>query len=441
MVTVAVLFLTFAVQPVFADETDPARHTAIESAKAEAANLLQRGKATEAYEMYMRLLRESSDDAAVYMGLAQAAASSGRWNQAVLALEMLLEKYPREPALYDQLAHAYLALNDRASAERVQEAKSRLGLGTDMAEFPMDELEESYSLVQIHGKVRAGVLYDSNANQGVNSMALQLGAWRVEVPDAEAKETFGGYLGANLDLGRKFERDSNWWVVGDTQAYIRGNTNKDLSDVNSRESQWGRAAAGLRRLSVETLLDMRVKAEIFDYELYQNVAAFGPELTFLWAATPSVQLISQGGIDRRIYSRDPDRNGAYYFLGQYARFFFTKENHEITLGAQYRGGAASEQDYSYDGWEVSASLLFKLPYSLELVPAVAYGGELYNGPATALETENREDEHLRLGSALIWRFNESWSLECNYQYNKNTSTSELYDYNQHVASTGVAWSF
>jgi hypothetical protein len=101
-------------------------------------------------------------------------------------------------------------------------------------------------------------------------------------------------------------------VVGDVQTYLRGNANNDLGKVHSRESQWGRAAAGLRRLSAETLPDVRAKAEIFDYEWYQNVAAFGPELTFLWAATPSMQLITRGGIDRRVYSRDHLRDGAYW---------------------------------------------------------------------------------------------------------------------------------
>jgi tetratricopeptide (TPR) repeat protein len=215
------VFLVASVSSALADESEPARRTVFESAKAEAAALLERGKSADAYELYMRLLRESPGDDAVQLGLARASARIGRWNQAVLALEMLLEKYPREAALYDQLAHAYLALNDRASAERMQEAKRALGHGEVMAEFPLDELEKRYSLLQIHGKVRAGVLYDSNANQGTDSTDLQLGNWRVDVPDAKAQETFGGYFSANLDLGRKFERDSNWWVVGDAQTYIR----------------------------------------------------------------------------------------------------------------------------------------------------------------------------------------------------------------------------
>ncbi|MDR2124726.1 MAG: surface lipoprotein assembly modifier [Desulfovibrio sp.] len=429
--------------PAFADDTVPARRTALESAKAEAAALLERGKGTEAYELYMHLLRESPGDDAVHLGLARAAARIGRWNQVVLALEMLLEKYPREAALYDQLAHAYLALNDRAGAERVLEAKQAVARsgGTDTTAFPLDALEQRYSLFQVHGKIRMGALYDSNANQGPDSTDLTLGNWRVEVPDAKARETFGGYLNANLDLGRKFERDGNWWAVGDAQTYIRGNTNNDLGNVHARESQWGRAAVGLRRLSDETLLDVRAKAEIFDYEWYQNVASFGPETTLLLAVTPAAQSITRGGTDRRVYSRDPRRNGLYYYLGQYARFLFSDSNHEITVGAQYRGSSPQKRDYAYDGWEISARMILKLPHGFELAPFASWAEDRYQGPATALETKKRVDEHLRLGGGLTWRINESWSLECNYQNGKNTSTSGLYDYTQQVVSTGVAWSF
>jgi hypothetical protein len=437
----SVLALACPALPASAAESDPARRAALESAMAEAATLLERGRGSEAYELYMRLLRESPGDDAVEFGLARAAARIGRWNQVVLALEILLEKYPREAKLYDQLAHAYLALNDRASAERIQDAKRALGQGADSAEFPLADLEKRYSLLQIHGKVRGGALYDSNANQGTDSTDLRLGNWQVKVPDAKARETFGAYLGANIDLGRKCERDSPWWLVGDAQTYIRYNTNNDLGNTHGRESQWGRTATGLRRLDSDTLLDIRLKAEIFDYELYQHVSALGGEAVWLWAATPAFQLISRGGIDRRVYSRDPDRNGAYYNAGQYLRFFFGESNHSLMLGARYTGASANGEDYGYNGWEGSANLTFNLPHSLEFAPFAAFSQEFYDGPATALETERRQDDKWRAGASLTWRLTESWSVETVYQYVKNDSRSALSNYAQHAVSAGVVWSF
>jgi hypothetical protein len=422
---------------------DPLRRGAAEQRKAEAASLLQKGDGAGAYDLYRLLAREYPEDDVVLLGLARAAVAARRWNQAVLAYEMLLARHPGDTGLYGELANIYMMIGDRAAAERSLAMRESLeGAAAGGTSGLLDDLDKRYGQFQIHGKVRAGLMYDSNVNLGPDSGILDLGNWRVEVPDAEAKETFGAYLGADLDLGWRTLRDGDWWLVGDVKVFWRGHENASLNDrLRARESQWGRAAAGLRRLSAETLLDMRLKAEIFDYEWYQNVAAFGPELTFLWATTPSVQLITRGGIDGRVYSRDPDRNGAYYSLGQYARFFFSDQNHEFTLGAQYMGGAPGKQDYAYDGWEVSARLLFKLPYGFELAPFASYTWENYNGPATVLEIKNRRDERLRPGCGLTYRINESWSLESGYQYTVNNSTSSLYDYNQHYVSAGVAWSF
>jgi hypothetical protein len=422
---------------------DPLRRGAAEQRKAEAASLLQKGDGAGAYDLYRMLAREYPEDDSVLLGLARAAITSRRWNQAVLAYEMLLVRHPGDAGLYGELANIYMMIGDRAAAERSLNMRESLtGAATGGPSGLLDELDKRYGQFQIHGKVRAGLMYDSNVNMGTDSDILDLGNWRVHAPDARRRESFGAYLGADLDLGWRPLRDGDWWLVGDVRGLWRGHENASIHDrLRARESQWGRAAAGLRRLSAETLLDMRIKAEIFDYEWYQNVSAFGPELTFLWAATPSLQLISRGGIDRRLYSRDPDRNGAYYSLGQYARVFFSGRNHEFTLGAQYRGGAPDRHDYAYDGWEVSARLLFKLPYELELAPSASYGKELYKGPATALETKNRRDERLRLGADLTYRINESWALELSYQYVKNNSASDLYDYKQHYVSAGVAWSF
>ncbi len=440
----AFLCLTLALPALAASADTPARRTAVESGKAEAATLLEKGKAEQAYELYMRLVREDPDDDAVNLGLARSAAKAGKWNQAVMAYETLLEKYPGEAGLYGELANVYMLLGDRESAERSLAVMRSLDGKTSKADTDkvLDTLESRYSRFQAHGKLRAGVLYDSNANMGPRSNSMDLGDWKVKVKGAKEKETLGVYLGGDVDLGWRLAQDSAWWLVGDAQGFWRGNANSDLHrDSRSRESQWGRAAAGVRHLTATTLADLRVKAEIFDYEFYQNVAAIGPEGTFLWALTPSVQLVSRGGIDHRVYSQDPGRNGTYGWIGQYLRLFFGPDNHEFVAGARYLGASADTGDYSYNGWEGSARFLFKLPYGFELGPFASFTQEYYNGPATTLEKRDRKDDRWRLGTTLTYRITEAWSVETSYQYSNNDSRSTLYDYDQHLVTVGIAWSF
>ena len=442
--TLAPLLLFLWAIPSMAAEDSPGLRTAVGSAKADAAALMQQGKYASAYDMYMRLLREAPDDDEINLNLARSSMRSGRYNQAVMAYERLTEKYPTEPVLFSELAQAYMALQDRQSAEQAMATARELNPNINKADNDklLDALEKRYDQWQVHGKVRSGLLYDSNTTFGPASTSMDLGTWRVDVPDAEAKSTVGAYLGATLDLGWKAERDTPWWIVADAQGLVRGNANPSLDDVHSRTSEWGRAAIGVRHMMPTTMFDLRFKSEVFDYQWYQNVSASGAEATWLWAVTPAWHLITRGTLDARAYSRDGDRNGAYWTLGQYVRRYFGESNHEIMLGVSYLGGNTPEKaDYCYSGLEGSARIVLKLPKNFELSPFVSYEKDWYNGPATALETSNRLDQKWRTGATLTWHVTEAWSVETSYQYTHNNSESPLYRYDQSLVSLGVAWSF
>ncbi|MDR2869585.1 MAG: surface lipoprotein assembly modifier [Deferribacteraceae bacterium] len=68
----------------------------------------------------------------------------------------------------------------------------------------------------------------------------------------------------------------------------------------------------------------------------------------------------------------------------------------------------------------------------------AYRKESYDDKPTFLDTENREDSQLRAGLSFRWRFYEDWSTELSYQYTKNSSSSILYEYDQHLVSMNAA---
>ncbi|MDR0466547.1 MAG: surface lipoprotein assembly modifier [Deltaproteobacteria bacterium] len=439
---VMAFLLLLSAFPAFAAADDPARANFVEQCKAEAATLLEKGEADKAYAFYIHLTRLAPEDDAVNLGLAHAATRVKRWNQAVMAYEILLERHPREAGLYGELAHVYMLLGDREAAERCLAVMRSLdGTSRQDTDKALDVLESRYSASQIHGKIRAGIQYDSNANLGPDSNDLSLGNWQVRVDDAKAKSSFGAYLGADLDMGYRAYRDSPWWLVGDVRGFYRGHENDAMSRTHSREAHWGRAAVGVRRLESSTLAEVRLKGEVFDYEFYQNVSAWGPEGTFLWAALPSFHLIFKGNIEKRDYSRDHRRNGVHASLGAYGRVFFGADKHELLVGGRRIDADAKEKSYRHDGWEGMVRLLFKLPYGFEIAPFASFTREFYKGPATILESENRWDERLRVGLGLTYNINESWALEVGCQYTKNHSNSDLYKYEQYAVNTGIAWSF
>lgn len=437
---VSACLLCLTALPAPADEENPAVRGAVEQGVTEGSDLLQAGKAAEAYELFSRLLREDPDNDAVNLGLARSAMAANRPNQALMAYLRLLEKYPDNAALHQEVAQVYMLLGDEVQAQMHLERDP--GLTQAELDQSMDALGARYARLQVHGRVRMGMLYDSNANQGPAYDVMDLGNYhRVRVKDVKEKSSFGAYLGGQLDIGYRLEKVGSWWAVGDVQAYGRGNFNSDLEANTSRYWQWGRAAAGLRFLDSRNLLDMRLKAEIFDYEFDQHILAAGPEVLYVRAVRPYFQLITRANIDRRDYMSDRGRNGPYWSVGEYARFFFGAKNHEFMAGGRWYGGVADNDNYSYNAWEASASFTFKLPYRFEVTPMISYAEEYYDGPATVLENKDRKDDRLVLGLGVNYRLSDNWTIEAGYQYTDNNSRSALYEYDRHLVSTGVSWSF
>ncbi|MBQ9453031.1 MAG: DUF560 domain-containing protein [Desulfovibrio sp.] len=417
---------------------DPAVRGAVAQARVRAAELLRTGQSEEAYTLYKEILLSNPEDDEAVWGLARSGATSKHWNQSVTAYEMLIEKHPGEAILYKELAQVYMLLGEREAAERCLAQVS--GQDGDMPN--LDAMEKKLSQVQLHGRLRAGLLYDSNVNMGPDTEGLDLGSWHVTVPQVESKESFGAYLGAELDFGWQPRRDSGWWLVGDLRGLWRGHERQALhDDLRVRESQWGRAALGVRHVGSKTLLDVRVREEIFDYEFLQHVRSLGPELTFMYAPVTKVQFITSAGWDSRKYSEVKERNGGYGWAGEYVRILLGSGGHAFTAGARVLWGAANVSDYDYTGWEGSARFLFKLPGNVDLEPFVSLTQEFYEGPATALEDEIRIDNRWRLGAALTWHINDAWAIEASYAYTDNGSSCSLYDYTQHLVMTGVSWSF
>lgn len=428
---------------VAAPQRSPAISGVLEQSKGEAKIFFESGAYDKAYEMYLRLLREAPDDAEINLGLAFAAERTGHVNQAIIAYERLLQMYPDNPDLYTGLARAYVTLGDETLAQEYLVRAQSLGFkgSEDDEEKLLARLKEENSRYSVHGKMRTGFIYDSNANQGTSSDKMSLGIYDVNVPNAKRIESAGGFVSFNLDLGWQLSEKGPFWLVGDVNGYFKGNFNHDLHNVDAQNMTWGRGAAGLRHLDATTLTDLRIKVEMVDYDTLQHVSAVGPDFIFAWAAQPKLQLITQANLEHRVYSEDFSRNGPYLSAGEYGRLFFGADNHELLLGARYMGGAPKESNYCYDGWEALVKFTFKLPYSFEFAPFISYTEEYYHGPATVLEHKDREDKRLSTGAGITYQINENWAVDLGYQYTDNYSNSNLHEYDQHVVTTGISWGF
>ena len=392
-----------------------------------AANLIQEGKTLEASRIYAALSARYPTNRRLALAVARAALAANDAETALPIYDRLLEEDPDNTDLRLEAARAHYAAGNEAEAIR---------LGRQV----LSEYEDRDRL-HIRGAVRAGVIYDSNVNQGPPSNNIRLGDWDVQLSDGEGKPSGGAYVRANVDMSYQMSAFGPWWFVGDFGAFWRGNFNEDLNDIDSRTSQWGRVAAGLRYLDGRNTFDIRLKGEIYDYDFENNVTAAGVELRYARVIRPRFYLITDAAFERREYSGSDDRDGNFGRVGAYGRFILGDSGHEFLIGGGYLSASANNNNYGYDGWHALARFSFKLPNGLLISPLVSFSQESYGGPATALETENRRDDRWRMGVELAYALSSAWIIEAAYYYTNVSSTSGLHTFDQHVINLGVARTF
>ena len=128
------------------------------------------------------------------------------------------------------------------------------------------------------------------------------------------------------------------------------------------------------------------------------------------------------------------------------RWLWGKKNaNSIMAGARAIGAGTREDLYSYDGWEGMVRLNLSPIERLDIAPFVGYREQYYHDPATTLSyvmgEDNRFDQTWMTGVFLTWHWTEHLATEVGWQYNKNNSNSEFYQYDQHQINLGMVYTF
>ncbi len=431
--------------PAFAQNTSHVPHSTtqriIHQKKAEAAAFLKNEQYNEAFEVYSYLLREDPTDDIINLGYARAAVRSQRFGHAVMAYERLLANHPDEPLLLKELAYALHIQNDTQ--------RSAMELQKNTAKTPqqntalLNKWEKQNQRTNISGRLRGGLLYDSNVNGGPASNTVSLGDWKnLSLIDGKAEESMAAYMGGHVNMSHRLGLVSPWHLVGNFDFFARYNMNEQLDKVGLSSSEWGALAMGVRHLGTHNLFELKARAQLFDYAFEQQAFSVGPQVNIIYVITPTIQTITKADIGHRSYSENQGYDGWYTSAGQYMRFFVGSDKHHFTIGGRYIGSGTKEHRYAYDGFETSLTFTFNMPYNnISMSPSIYYSGKYYHGTATTLETEHRRDHRLTLGLALTIPIREYWQMNLGYQYARNFSNSELYDYDRHLTTMGISWLF
>jgi hypothetical protein len=386
----------------------------------------------------MALLREDPESDAVNLGLARASIASHRPHHAIMAYDRLLAKYPNDGSLWRWMADAYTAAGDGERAAMCLARAENISGGTPGT----GGMRRSAPRFRKTARLRAGVYFDSNANQWPESNETR--AWNnmtIRLGNSDELDTAGLYLGGRLDASYRLSESGPWYATGGIAASLRYGFDGGLREINRVYSQWYKIYAGLRRADGVNFFDLALSAEIFDYDFYDTVYSYGAEAVFLRAVTPRFHLITRAGMSNRRYARSMPQTGNYGYAGQYFRFIFGENGHEFTLGARYIDAAAGSDRHSYSGPEYSAFFNFKIGDNLEISPGVIYAEERYDAPGMLWESHNRGDKRVSYNVGVTRRLSETAGAEFMYQYLDVSSDSAFASYDRHNASLGLVWTF
>jgi tetratricopeptide (TPR) repeat protein len=408
---------------------------------ATARQRMEEGKFPEAFRAYIDLLWEYPEEFEVNLGLARAARQAGRLNHSLMAYERVLAFAPQNAVL--RLEYAWLLLSlGRAeqAAEQLAEAR-RLDPAITEGELgkAVSILDRRTATLTGSGRLAGGFIYDSNMTLAPSRSAVQVGGFNIILDSrSRAKESWGSYLHASGEGAWRSSPDASWWLVGDVAWYQRW-----YNETNPRRDMaFGRAAAGLRYLEDDFLAEIRLKTESLLENEEHAVSLYGVEATLIRALTPEFHLVGRGGTDHRDDQDVAGRSGTYVWAGTYGRWFFNSEKgHSALFGVKGYAAATDVSRYGFAGIEPSVNLNVHLPWRTELIFALAWRYEDYNGPATVLDNPDRRDTQWRASVFALKKLADNVQVEAGWQYTENRSNSDLYKYDQHMFLLGLALVF
>ena len=440
-ILISVLALSVMICSLSVAAEPPSGAVNIDQKKTSARALLLQNKFQDAYDMYMQLLWERPNDDDVIVGLARSAMSVKKYYQAIIALEKLVDKYPADIKIRTELARVYVLVGDAASAKREFDYLKRrnVTLSDEDVQEAYEALLSQYSLFRYRGRVAVGGLYDSNANLGPVSDFIRE---NLRVPDLKHTPSFGAMTNISIDGSYDVGETAGWLLVGDAGVYDRYNFNSDLQANNNL--LWLRGALGSRYLSSRYLIDFRAKEEMVyqsnDNTTDQTINSLGPELLFSYMLYPQLSLMTKAVGEYRFYNVSTDKDGLFWSLGEYARYFFSGLGHEVTVGGKISSMDTGDKRSNYFSWELSLRGGIRIA-DLHFDPFVSYREDKYRTPAIILDSEKRSDKQWKAGLAVAYDFNSRFGAELSYQYANNDSNSVMYVYEQHLMSMNVTWKF
>ncbi len=366
-----------------------------------------------------------------------AAVDVGRPGEGVLALERYVLQFPEDTRARLELARAYFYAGDdvRSRAEFEGVAKltppADVQAGIDRYLAALSARESRY-LGRKTFFIEAGGGYDSNANAGVAQADIGLPVLGpVSVDPFAVRQSSGfGWLAAGADI---YHPVAPGWTLS---AGARGNGTFYGSASEFDLDNYGVYAAGSfqNAHNVYTLTYAHGEIEL-DNSRYRWTDGVGLEWRHALSEFSSLVLYPQYA--RIAYAGDnAPRNADLSALSVGYRQVWPSAWQPVLNAAVFYGDEHNREgrgDLGRDLWGGNINLTLSPTPSWATNFDLGYVRSDYSAPIPLLDV-TREDRNLTATITAIYLVNANFSVRAEYQYARNTSNLELYEYTRHVGA-------
>lgn len=301
------------------------------------------------------------------------------------------------------------------------------------------------SKFSVRGLITLGAFYDDNVNYGPEKETVELAPidFGFTVVDelavseeSQPQDSYGLLTMGTVQVGRDIGEHGDWSAFAAGHVYHTA-----LEDHTEFETTLYGAAAGLRKESRNGVVDVPVR--------FQDLKRDGDTIMRSYGVAPTVMTLQEQGrisqqrvrVEYRDYEDADERDSWYVEAGQ--TFSFDRlEAIPFGLSTFLSGlGEFAEEDiYSNLGLRTGVSADKVLLKNLSMRLSLDYRGRWFDEKDT-LDPERRKDHELLTAASLSMPLGYDIGATLLYQYTKNFSSVDLYDYERNFGMLSVHYDY
>lgn len=373
------------------------------------------------------------------------AIDSGDASEGVFALERVLISYPGDLVARLELARGYFILQEYAQSkvafEIVLKANPPVHV-RDTAESYLDQIRVSESRYRpTHsGFLEFTMGSDDNVNAGIDESTKFL-SFTFNPDSLSQDDNFTALTGAwnyahPISPGNIFESS--------VTANIRKNLDLSQFDTNTLG-----ASAGFTQIRASSKYKTSLVAQQFmlDGESYRTLAG----INFDWQYTLSQQssLTSALQYTQLDYTDQPIKNSSLSTLGvsflqSFSAYLQPVFFATVSLSAESADDSDSPTalaDTERDITNIRTGVMLNFTNTLAFEAGIGLQQSQYEGNSIIKPGTTREDDYSSANLGLLWAFARKWRFDSRFNYTKNDSTLDLYDYERNVFKMTLNYTF